>query len=61
MNMPLRLIIAFSIIATVVAIAVPVLIVRTRRRRADNLRRRGVKSYNRTRQVTPAAAPSNRQ
>ena len=53
--------IAFSIIAAGVVIAIPVLIVFTRRRRADRLRRRGVKSYNRTAGTAPAAAPSNRQ
>jgi len=61
MDIPLRLIIAFSIIAAGVVIAIPVLIVFTRRRRADRLRRRGVKSYNRTAGAAPAAAPPNRQ
>ncbi len=51
MDIPMRLIIAFSIIAAGVAIGVPILIIASRRRRADKLRRRGVKSYNRGRQV----------
>jgi hypothetical protein len=47
MDMPMRLIIAFSIMAGCVLLAVPMLIVFLRRRRADKLRRRGIKSYNR--------------
>ncbi len=46
--MPMRIIIAFSIIAGGMVIAVPVLIIAARRRRADKLRRRGIKSYNRS-------------
>lgn len=48
MDLPMRIIVALSIIAGGVAIAVPVLIVTAKRRRADKLRRRGIKSYNRT-------------
>ncbi len=44
----MRIIVALSIIAGGVAIAVPVLIITAKRRRADKLRRRGIKSYNRT-------------
>ena len=51
MDMPMRLIIAFSIIAGGIAIAIPFLFISVRRRRADKLRRRGVKSYNRSQNV----------
>jgi len=51
MDMPMRLIVAFAIIAGGVVIAIPVLILTARRRRADKLRRRGVKSYNRSSQL----------
>lgn len=43
----MRIIIALSIIGAGILIGVPVLVVYTRRRRADRLRRRGIKSYNR--------------
>lgn len=46
----MRLIVAFSIIVCGIAIALPMLFVGLRRRRAEKLRRRGIKSYNRVRQ-----------
>lgn len=51
--MPMRLVIAFSIIAAGIAIGLPILIIKSRRRRADKLRRRGIKSYNRSRATNP--------
>ncbi|WP_235525643.1 MULTISPECIES: hypothetical protein [unclassified Sphingomonas] len=57
----MRIIVAFSIIAGGVALGVPVLIILGRRRRADKLRRRGVKSYNRRPQVTPVTTRSSGQ
>lgn len=51
MDMPMRLIVAFAIIAGGIVLAIPVLILTARRRRADKLRRRGVKSYNRSSQL----------
>lgn len=45
--MPARIIIAISIIGGGILVVVPILIMYARRRRADKLRRRGIKSYNR--------------
>jgi hypothetical protein len=53
MDMPMRIIIALSIIGGGVLVGVPILIVYSRRRRADKLRRRGIKSYNRGRREAP--------
>jgi hypothetical protein len=52
MDIPMRIIVAFSIIGGGIVIGVPVLIFAVRRRRADKLRRRGVKSYNRGKQAS---------
>ena len=49
----MRIIIALSIIGGGILAGVPILIIYSRRRRADKLRRRGTKSYNRSRR--PAA------
>jgi hypothetical protein len=46
MDLPLRIIIAFSIVGVGVAIGVPVLIMTMKRRRRDKRRRRGIKDYN---------------
>ena len=54
MDMPMRIIIALSIIGGGILVGVPILIMYSRRRRADTLRRRGIKSYNRSpRPATP--------
>ena len=44
----MRIIIALSIIGGGILVGVPILIMYSRRRRADKLRRRGIKSYNRS-------------
>jgi biopolymer transport protein ExbB/TolQ len=49
MDMPMRIIIALSIIGGGLLVGIPTLILYSRRRRADKLRRRGIKSYNRGR------------
>ncbi|BCA64332.1 hypothetical protein HMP09_3566 [Sphingomonas sp. HMP9] len=49
MGMPMRIIIALSIIGGGILAGVPILIIYSRRRRADKLRRRRIKSYDRSR------------
>ncbi len=49
MDISSRQIIAFSIIGGIVLLVVAVLLLTRGKRRADKLRRRGVKSYNRKR------------
>ncbi len=44
----MRIIIALSIIGAGVLVGVPVLIIAAKRRRRVNLRRRGIKDYNRS-------------
>ncbi len=61
MDIPLRVMIAFSIIAGVIVVGVPMLLVFARRRRATKLRRRGVKSYNRQQRTEPLSVRSNGQ
>lgn len=51
----MRIIIALSIIGGGILVGIPILIVYSRRRRADKLRRRGIKSYNRSRPPAPIA------
>ena len=51
----MRIIIALSIIGGGILVGVPILIMYSRRRRADKLRRRGIKSYNRSRPPAPIA------
>lgn len=48
MDIEPRIALALAIIATVVVVVVPLTIRYARRRRADRLRRRGIKSYNRS-------------
>ncbi|MEG8042431.1 MULTISPECIES: hypothetical protein [Sphingomonas] len=57
----MRVMIAFSIIAGVIVVGVPMLLVFARRRRATKLRRRGVKSYNRQQRTDPLSIRSNGQ
>lgn len=47
MDLPLRIVIALSIVGVGVLIGVPTLIVMMNRRRRDKRRRRGIKDYNR--------------
>ncbi len=47
MDIPLRIIIALSIVGFGVVVGVPVLIIAAKRRSADKRRRRGIKDYNR--------------
>lgn len=54
--METRLIVAFSVIAAVLVVALPVTMIQLRRRRADRLRRRGVKSYNRSKSTPRSIA-----
>ena len=51
----MRIIIALSIIGAGILVGIPILVVYSRRRRADKLRRRGIKSYNRSRPPAPIA------
>lgn len=48
MDIEPRIALAFAIMAVVVVTAIPLSIRQIRRRRADRLRRRGIKSYNRS-------------
>ena len=52
MDLPMRIIIALSIVGMGIVIGVPILIVYSNRRRADKRRRRGIKDYNRARNGT---------
>lgn len=52
MDLPMRIIIALSIVGMGIVIGVPILIVYLNRRRADKRRRRGIKDYNRARNGT---------
>jgi type II secretory pathway pseudopilin PulG len=48
MDIPMRIIVALSIIGVGLLIGIPVLVIAAKRRRRDKLRRRGIKDYNRS-------------
>ena len=48
MDVPMRIVIALSIVVTCVVIGIPALVLVARRRRREKRRRRGIKDYNRS-------------